>query len=161
MSESATSCTRWGVQQPCLRRRSLPASQGAPRASLPPPLVVPAGERPNPRNNLLRSAKTAQFGKKASQQSHEVATKQARKTACHPRGYPCDQALPSKVPRPCRQRPSASSCAQPRANMQARSSQQIPLQILSPRAPGTHSLPTVLATHLQSGPLPVYSLSGG
>ena len=36
----------------CLRRRSLPSSQGAPQASLPPPLGVHAGERPSPGNNV-------------------------------------------------------------------------------------------------------------
>ena len=32
----------------------------------------------NPRNNVLRSTNTAQFGKRACQESHEVATRQAR-----------------------------------------------------------------------------------
>ena len=78
MSECAASCTRWYAQKPCLRRRSLPASQEAPQTSLLPPLGVHAGERPNPRNNAPRSAigPCKQEGTQAI--SHKASTRQAR-----------------------------------------------------------------------------------
>ena len=68
VSESAVSCTEWCAPRPCARRRSLPASPEAPQSSLLPSLGVRAGESPNPRDNVPRSAKGPVKAKRHSSQ---------------------------------------------------------------------------------------------
>ena len=147
----AASCTRWYAQKPCLRRRSLPASQEAPQTSLLPPLGVHAGERPNPRNNAPRSA-IGPFKQEGTQAiSHKASTRQARHRKAGISARQCEKTLPQKVPlqgtRPSKHHhlcigQCAATCQRSR-----HASPQIPLRILStlrdPCAPGTHSFTTI------------------
>ena len=126
----------------------LPASQGSPQASSPPPLGVQTGGVPWP---LETTSKGQHMPALAGEQTHHRAEQQPGKPATctaketpdrqangqdsvpssqKPRTKNYSQRGPLQGTRPSRQRLSATSCARLRAIVAYHASQQIPLVVL-------------------------------